>query len=68
MNHAEGWDKLVPLLRKFNTEQITEPEMKILVLELYRLKDDPEWPGRVTDQDKVAASMMIRAIESTRVN
>jgi hypothetical protein len=61
-----GWEELDALLDKFRAARITVPEMTSLTEQLHEMVDD-RWPGApVSRADKVAASLLLRAIEQTR--
>jgi hypothetical protein len=69
----EGWEELDALLEKFRAslragEPMTDPEMASLETQLRDMVEGRfAAPAEVTRADKVAASLMLRAIEQTRV-
>jgi hypothetical protein len=60
-----GWEELDALLDKFRASTISPLEMSSLTDQLHEMVDD-RWPGDVSRADKVAASLLLRAIEQTR--
>lgn len=64
--HA-GWEDLDALLEKFRDQAITSSEMAAMEEHLRDIVDGRWEPGNVTRADQVAASLLLRAIEQTRV-
>lgn len=62
-----GWENLDALLEKFRDQAITPPEMANLETQLRDMVDGRWDPGDATRADQVAASLLLRAIEQTRV-
>lgn len=62
-----GWGDLDALLEKFQAQDITAPEMASLEDQLRDMVEGRWEPADVTRADQVAASLLLRAIEQTRV-
>lgn len=63
----EGWEALDALLEKFREQDISDPEMAELETQLRDMVEG-RWPAaEVTRADRTAASLLLRAIEQTRV-
>lgn len=62
-----GWENLDALLEKFRDEAITATEMADLETQLRDMVEGRWTPAEVTRADQVAASLLLRAIEQTRV-
>jgi hypothetical protein len=63
----EGWEGLDALLEKFRARDITDLEMADLETQLRDMVEGRWAPAEVTRADQVAASLLLRAIEQTRV-
>jgi hypothetical protein len=63
----EGWEELDALLEKFQARDITPIEMASLEEQLKDMVEGRWEPAEVTRADQVAASLLLRAIEQTRV-
>jgi hypothetical protein len=63
----EGWESLDALLDKFRAQSIDDAEMAELEGHLREMVDGQWEPAEVTRADQVAASLLLRAIEQTRV-
>jgi hypothetical protein len=63
----EGWEDLDSLLERFRAETITRAEMADLETQLRDMVEGRWVPADVTRADQVAASLLLRAIEQTRV-
>lgn len=63
----EGWESLDALLEKFQDRTISDPEMAELETQLRDMVEGRWEPAAVTRADQVAASLLLRAIEQTRV-
>lgn len=64
--HA-GWGDLDTLLEKFRAGSITGGEMADLIWQLHAMVEGKWESAQVTRADQVAASLLLRAIEQTRV-
>lgn len=62
-----GWEDLDVLLEKFQVRAITAAEMADLETQLRDMVEGRWEPAEVTRADQVAASLLLRAIEQTRV-
>jgi hypothetical protein len=62
-----GWEGLDTLLEKFRDQTIASSEMAALEDHLRALVDGQWAPSEVSRADQVAASLLLRAIEQTRV-
>lgn len=62
-----GWENLDLLLEKFRARNITAAEMADLETQLRDMVEGRWEPASVTRADQVAASLLLRAIEQTRV-
>lgn len=62
-----GWEELDVLLEKFRDQQISSAEMASLETQLRDIVEGRWAPAEVTRADQVAASLLLRAIEQTRV-
>lgn len=62
-----GWEDLDALLEKFRDGSITPGEMAAMEEHLRDMVDGRWVPAEVTRADQVAASLLLRAIEQTRV-
>lgn len=62
-----GWENLDALLEKFQGRDITAAEMADLETQLRDMVEGRWEPAEVTRADQVAASLLLRAIEQTRV-
>lgn len=62
-----GWEGLDALLEKFRDQAITSPEMAVLEDHLRAIVDGQWEQSEVSRADQVAASLLLRAIEQTRV-
>lgn len=62
-----GWEELDALLEKFQARDITDLEMADLETQLRDMVEGRWVPTEVTRADQVAASLLLRAIEQTRV-
>lgn len=62
-----GWENLDALLEKFRGGTITAAEMAEMEEQLRDMVDGRWVPAEVTRADQVAASLLLRAIEQTRV-
>jgi hypothetical protein len=62
-----GWESLDVLLEKFRDNDITATEMADLETQLRDMVEGRWTPAEVTRADQVAASLLLRAIEQTRV-
>jgi hypothetical protein len=63
----QGWENLDTLLEKFRDQDITALEMADLETQLRDMVEGRWTPTDVTRADQVAASLLLRAIEQTRV-
>jgi len=62
-----GWESLDALLEKFQVAEISAAEMADLETQLRDMVEGRWSPADVTRADQVAASLLLRAIEQTRV-
>lgn len=62
-----GWESLDVLLDKFQAHNISATEMADLETQLRDMVEGRWTPADVTRADQVAASLLLRAIEQTRV-
>jgi hypothetical protein len=62
-----GWESLDALLEKFQGAEISATEMADLETQLRDMVEGRWEPAEVTRADQVAASLLLRAIEQTRV-
>ena len=62
-----GWENLDVLLEKFQNRAISAAEMADLETQLRDIVEGRWSPAGVTRADQVAASLLLRAIEQTRV-
>ena len=62
-----GWENLDVLLEKFQGRTISTAEMADLETQLHDIVEGRWSPAGVTRADQVAASLLLRAIEQTRV-
>lgn len=62
-----GWESLDVLLEKFQGSDISVTEMADLETQLRDMVEGRWEPAEVTRADQVAASLLLRAIEQTRV-
>jgi hypothetical protein len=62
-----GWESLDALLEKFQGQAISVTEMADLETQLRDMVEGRWEPAEVTRADQVAASLLLRAIEQTRV-
>lgn len=62
-----GWENLDALLEKFRDQDIDAGEMAALEDHLRAIVDGQWEPSQVSRADQVAASLLLRAIEQTRV-
>jgi hypothetical protein len=62
-----GWEELDALLEKFQAVKISTAEMADLETQLRDMVEGRWSPADVTRADQVAASLLLRAIEQTRV-